>query len=195
MDAVIEPERLVQISQGQDNPRMRMNAAPGSRAIRTLKEVQLQRRNAEAAFRGAWKQVMAVVGSPDEQPGTLDGQLSVSTESRDWDAVQNQILSARFCKIRLPVGGLLRLVWQAWQVEPAKPDQPTRTVDFHRLSDVRGVHRSVRHDHHSVRHDHHSVRHGRRGNHRNVHHGLRNTRCCRRRIRRCRRSDCAQIRC
>jgi len=39
MDAVIEPERLVQISLGQENPRMRMNAAPGSRTIgkRTLK--------------------------------------------------------------------------------------------------------------------------------------------------------------
>jgi|GEM_PF-5056291 len=29
MDAVIEPERLAQISLGQENPRMRMNAAPG----------------------------------------------------------------------------------------------------------------------------------------------------------------------
>ena len=35
MDAVIEPERLAQISLGQENPRMRMNAAPGSRTIRT----------------------------------------------------------------------------------------------------------------------------------------------------------------
>ena len=35
MDAVIEPERLVQISLGQENPRMRMNAAPGSRTVRT----------------------------------------------------------------------------------------------------------------------------------------------------------------
>ena len=34
MDAVIEPEGLAQISLGQENPRMRMNAAPGSRAIR-----------------------------------------------------------------------------------------------------------------------------------------------------------------
>ena len=33
--AVIEPERLAQISLGQENPRMRMNAAPGSRTIRT----------------------------------------------------------------------------------------------------------------------------------------------------------------
>jgi len=32
---VIEPERLAQISLGQENPRMRMNAAPGSRPIRT----------------------------------------------------------------------------------------------------------------------------------------------------------------
>ena len=35
LDAVIEPERLAQISLGQENPRMRMNAAPGSRTIRT----------------------------------------------------------------------------------------------------------------------------------------------------------------
>ena|GEM_PF-1091641 len=35
MDAVIEPERLAQISLGQENPRRRMNAAPGSRTIRT----------------------------------------------------------------------------------------------------------------------------------------------------------------
>jgi len=37
MDAVIEPERLVQISLGQENPRIRMNAAPGSLRTRTLK--------------------------------------------------------------------------------------------------------------------------------------------------------------
>ena len=59
-----------------------------------LKEVQLQRRNAEAAYRGAWKQLMAVAGIPDEQPGTLDGKLSVSTDNRDWDAIQNLILSS-----------------------------------------------------------------------------------------------------
>jgi len=59
-----------------------------------LKEVQLQRRNAEAAFRGAWKQLMAVAGMPDLQPGTLDGQLSVATADRDWDSIQNQILSS-----------------------------------------------------------------------------------------------------
>jgi len=34
MDAVIEPERLVQISLGQENPRMRMNAAPCSLCFR-----------------------------------------------------------------------------------------------------------------------------------------------------------------
>jgi len=35
MDALIEPERLAQVSLGQENSRMRMNAAPGSRTIRT----------------------------------------------------------------------------------------------------------------------------------------------------------------
>ena len=89
------------VAKGVSFAEARVRAKEGTRpevlqAEIQLKEVQLQRRHAEAAFRGAWKQVMAVAGSPDEQPGTLDGQLSVSTESRDWDAVQNQILSARF---------------------------------------------------------------------------------------------------
>ncbi len=75
----------------------RMRAKEGTRpevlqAEIQLKEVQLQRRNADAAFRGAWKQLMAVAGIPDVQPGTLDGQLSVSTADRDWEAIQNQIL-------------------------------------------------------------------------------------------------------
>ncbi|MDA1229394.1 MAG: TolC family protein [Planctomycetota bacterium] len=77
----------------------RMRAKEGTRpevlqAEIQLKEVQLQRRNAEAAFRGAWKQLMAVAGMPDMQQGTLDGQLSVATADRDWDNIQTQILSS-----------------------------------------------------------------------------------------------------
>ena len=58
----------------------RMSAKEGTKpevlqAEIQLKEVQLQRRNAEAEFRGAWKQLMAVAGMPDVQPGTLDGHL------------------------------------------------------------------------------------------------------------------------
>lgn len=59
-----------------------------------LKEVQLQRRNADAAFRGAWTQLMAVAGMPDLQSGTLDGELSVATADRDWEAIQGQILAS-----------------------------------------------------------------------------------------------------
>ena len=77
----------------------RMRAKEGTRpevlqAEIQLKEVQLQRRNADAAFRGAWTQLMAVSGMPDLQPGTLDGQLSVATADRDWEAIEGQILSS-----------------------------------------------------------------------------------------------------
>lgn len=77
----------------------RMRAKEGTRpevlqAEIQLKEVQLQRRNAESAFRGAWKQLMAVAGMPNVEPGALVGHLSVGTADRDWDAVQNQILSS-----------------------------------------------------------------------------------------------------
>ncbi len=77
----------------------RMRAKEGTRpevlqAEIQLKEVQLQRRNADAAFRGAWTQLMAVSGMPDLQPGALDGQLSVATADRDWEAIQGQILSS-----------------------------------------------------------------------------------------------------
>ena len=92
----------------------RMRAKEGTRpevlqAEIQLKEVQLQRRNAEAAFRGAWTQLMAVSGMPDLPPGSLDGQLSVATADRDWDAIHGQILStspelqgarARFARAR-----------------------------------------------------------------------------------------------
>jgi len=77
----------------------RMRAKEGTRpevlqAEIQLKEVQLQRRNADAAFRGSWTQLMAVSGMPDLPPGSLDGQLSVATADRDWDTIQGQILSS-----------------------------------------------------------------------------------------------------
>ena len=77
----------------------RMRAKEGTRpevlqAEIQLKEVQLQRRNADAAFRGSWTQLMAVSGMPNLEPGTLDGKLSVATADRDWNAIQGQILSS-----------------------------------------------------------------------------------------------------
>lgn len=59
-----------------------------------LKQIQLQRRQASAAFTGAWKQLMATAGMPDVQPGTLDGVLSDSVEAKDWAAIKAQILAA-----------------------------------------------------------------------------------------------------
>lgn len=86
-------------SKGVGFAEARLRAKEGTRpevlqAEIQLKEVQLQRRNADAEFRGAWTQLMAVSGMPDLQPGTLDGQLSVATADRDWDAIQGEILSS-----------------------------------------------------------------------------------------------------
>jgi len=86
-------------SKGVGFAEARMRAKEGTRpevlqAEIQLKEVQLQRRNADAAFRGSWTQLMAVSGMPDLPPGSLDGQLSVATADRDWDAIQGQILSS-----------------------------------------------------------------------------------------------------
>ena len=86
-------------SKGVGFAEARLRAKEGTRpevlqAEIQLKEVQLQRRNADAEFRGFWRQLMAVSGMPDVPPGTLDGQLSVATADRDWDAIQDQILSS-----------------------------------------------------------------------------------------------------
>ena len=55
---------------------------------------RIRRCNAEAAFRGAWKQLLAVAGMPDVQPGTLDGHLSVAAADRDWDAIEARMLAS-----------------------------------------------------------------------------------------------------
>jgi cobalt-zinc-cadmium efflux system outer membrane protein len=86
-------------AKGVEVAEARMRAKEGTRpevlqSEIQLKEVQLQRRNAVAAFRGSWTQLMAVSGMPHLPPGSLDGQLSVATDDRDWDAIQGQILSS-----------------------------------------------------------------------------------------------------
>ena len=77
----------------------RMNAKEGTRpeilqAEIQLKQVQLLKRQAEAAFKGAWKQLMATAGMPDVTQGTLDGQLANVAATRDWDAISAQILAS-----------------------------------------------------------------------------------------------------
>ncbi len=76
----------------------RMTAKEGTRpevlqAEIQLKQIQLQRRQAAAAFTGAWKQLMATAGMPDVAPGTLDGQLVDYAEARDWYAITAQVLA------------------------------------------------------------------------------------------------------
>ena len=77
----------------------RMKAKEGTRpeilqAEIQLKQVQLLRRQSEAAFKGAWKQLMATAGMPNAVPGTLEGELANSSDVRDWDAIAAQILAA-----------------------------------------------------------------------------------------------------
>lgn len=77
----------------------RMDAKEGTRpellqAEIQLKQVQLQHRQAAAAYRGAWKQLMATAGMPDAEQGSLDGELAESAQARDWDAITAQILAS-----------------------------------------------------------------------------------------------------
>lgn len=77
----------------------RIEAKEGSRpellqAEIQLKQVQLQHRQAAAAYRGAWKQLMATAGMPDVEQGSLEGDLKNLDQPRDWDAIQSQILAS-----------------------------------------------------------------------------------------------------
>ena len=76
----------------------RVNAFVGTRpevlqAEIQLKEVQLQRRQAEATLQGAWTQLMALAGMPHQPVGTLQGDLSLLSTARDWSSIETQILS------------------------------------------------------------------------------------------------------
>lgn len=56
-----------------------------------LTQVEVQRRQAEAAFRGAWNQLMAVAGLNGTAPGVLDGTLPNSVVV-DLQAVKSEAL-------------------------------------------------------------------------------------------------------
>lgn len=77
----------------------RLNAKEGTRpevlqAEIQLKQIQLQRQQADAAFTGAWKQLMATAGVPGNDLGVLDGLLPSSAERRDWETVKSQMLAS-----------------------------------------------------------------------------------------------------
>jgi cobalt-zinc-cadmium efflux system outer membrane protein len=59
-----------------------------------MHEVEIQRRRAEAAFQAAWRELMAVAGTPGPNSGTLIGDLPQSAVARDWDTAVAQVLSA-----------------------------------------------------------------------------------------------------
>ncbi len=86
-------------AQGVSFAESRMTAKEGTRpevlqAEIQLKQIQLQRQQADAAFKGAWKRLMATAGMPVDGKGNLAGQLPSSVEPRDWDGVKGQMLSS-----------------------------------------------------------------------------------------------------
>lgn len=86
-------------AQGVSFAESRMTAKEGTRpevlqAEIQLKQIQLQRQQADAAFTGAWKRLMATAGMPVDGKGNLAGQLPSSVEPRDWDGVKAQMLSS-----------------------------------------------------------------------------------------------------
>lgn len=59
-----------------------------------LNQIRLMRQQAEIVYRNAWKQLAAIAGLPDMQPRPLEGSLSLDDFNRDWDAIEQGILSA-----------------------------------------------------------------------------------------------------
>lgn len=84
---------------GVDVAKARLEAKEGStpevlQAEIQLNQIRVQRRQAEAAFRGSWKQLMAVVGLPEISPGSLEGALPRSVAFQDLDLVKNEVLTS-----------------------------------------------------------------------------------------------------
>jgi len=113
MDAVIEPERLVQISLGQENPRMRINAAPGLRTIRTRTLKWFHNAVLCSPFRA--KRIAA------EKPGTLPQAALL------WPVGPNRSVSVGFQEFV----GLCRLPhFPMTSASPSHPRFLTRPLHF-----------------------------------------------------------------
>lgn len=50
-----------------------------------LSETNLAREQAEAAYRGAWKDLVAIAGTPDLQPARLAGDFQIPADVQDWE--------------------------------------------------------------------------------------------------------------
>lgn len=86
-------------AQGVKIAQARLDAKEGTRpellqAEILLNQVDVQRRQAEAAYRGTWKQLMAVVGLPGTPPGLLEGTLPDQATLESPDPILQQALAA-----------------------------------------------------------------------------------------------------
>lgn len=76
----------------------RRDAAEGTVPEALQAEIQLQqivilRQQAEVKYRGAWKQLMAMTGTPDVPLGKLIGVLPDSAETLAWEAVEADLMA------------------------------------------------------------------------------------------------------
>ena len=83
---------------GVEVAKSRLDAKEGStpevlQAEIQLNQVEIQRRQAEATFRGTWKQLMAVTGLPGTPPGTLEGTLPDQVSIEDLQQISIQTLA------------------------------------------------------------------------------------------------------
>jgi len=86
-------------AKGVEIAKARVEAKEGSvpellQAEIQLNQVEVQRRQAAAAFRGAWNRLMAMVGLNGTAPGVLEGTLPVSVAIDDVQAVKGQALTS-----------------------------------------------------------------------------------------------------
>ena len=86
-------------SKGVDIAKARVEAKEGAvpdvlQAEIQLNQVEIQRRQAVAAFRGAWDQLMAVAGISGTSPGILDGTLPNSIEIVDMQSIKGVALAS-----------------------------------------------------------------------------------------------------
>ncbi|GIX05086.1 MAG: divalent cation transporter [Planctomycetaceae bacterium] len=86
-------------AKGVEIAKARVEAKEGSvpevlQAEIQLNQVEVQHRQAEAAFRGAWNQLMAVVGLSGTAPGVLEGTLPSTVQIGNMQPLKNLALSS-----------------------------------------------------------------------------------------------------
>lgn len=59
-----------------------------------FRQIVILRRQAEVNYRGAWKQLMAMTGTPDLPLGKLIGALPDSAKTRAWEVVETELMAS-----------------------------------------------------------------------------------------------------